>query len=235
MSKAAKKEKIHMLLYGDAGSGKSILASTFPKCLYFDFDRGTTRYEKHFSGNKYLRGEGLISTLQKALQKAKEGTLEYETIVLDSLTNLEKMAINKFKGLGVDDWNRSLYRDSNKKLEYDGWGNISGSTTAILSHMRDLPVNVVIITQIAKDKEGLVAKKQPDLIGKSVMESLHFADVVGYLYKEDNTRYLAINARESDRFYAKARTLAGEQPPIEKPNYEKLAKVLGQDEIKLEF
>ena len=232
------KKPIHILIYGNAGVGKSILASTFPKCLYLDFDNGTNHYEKHFKDNKYLRGENLITYLQKAIGQIEKGTFEYETIVIDSLTNLENTAISQFKKLDINNWSQNLYQSNQKKLQYDDWGNISGSTISLLSYMRTLPINIVIITQIDKAKVDGTLKNFPMLVGKGQLESLHFADIVGYLYSvnpEKPQRYLAISSTEEDNYYAKIRNLSAVKDPIKNPNFDKISKLLNDENINLNF
>ena len=237
--KKTKNKPIHMLLYGNPGAGKTILASTFPKALYFDFDSGTQHYEDAFKENKYIRGDKLIDYLAKAIEQVREGTFEYETIVIDSLTNLENNAIARFKGLNSSNWATNLYSSNQKKLFQDDWGNISGSTISMLSNIRDLPVNIVIITQIDTVKDNGTIKYAPSLVGKGQYESLHFADVVGYLFTKagetKEERYLAVSATLDDNFYAKARILSGNAEPIKNPSYEKLVKLLQTEEVKLDF
>lgn len=229
-------EKIHMLIYGAPGAGKTIFASTFPDCLYFDFDNGVRKtYINHFKKNTYLKDKSkMMKYLIKAIDQVKKGENKFKTIVIDSLTNLENIAIGEFKDLGVNNWDRGLYKRT-KKLEYDDWGSISGSTISFLSNMRELDVNVVVITQIDRITDKGIIKHAPSLIGKGQLESLHFADAVGYMYIEDDNRYIALTASDNDTYYAKSRTLEGKIKDIKNPNFEKVRDKLNSNKFNLNF
>lgn len=230
MAKATTKKKvtkkhqsISLLLYGDAGVGKSVVASTFPKCLYLDFDQGTKVYRSKFPDNKYLTYQDgdLFTFLKEAIKQVKAGTFKYDTIVIDSLTNVENKTIARYRGVSPDNWDTALYRDL-RKLDYDNWGSLSGSTTSLMTYLRDLPVNSVIITQVGFKDE----MKYPQLIGKGKTEATHFADYLGFMTasrEDDKTvRHLHFSAGAFDKFIAKGR-FAGEVPEaIKNPNYNKI-------------
>lgn len=233
--------KISVLAYGKAGSGKSILASTFPKPLIIDADGGHKVYESSgvFKDAKYVRGSQCLIALQKAIKQIKEGTNEFETLVIDSLTALENKAVSQFKGLNSENWDTNLYTNRGHKLNYDSWGAISGSTIALLSELRDYPVNVVIITQISVHNDAGREKYYPELVGKGQNESLHFADIVAYMEKVEDTngvaRLLHLSSTENDSFQAKARSVQGYLKPIKNPTYKKLIEVVGNQTLNLDF
>lgn len=243
MDKKESKElpKISMLVYGKAGSGKSILASTFPKPLIIDADGGHKVYESSgvFKDAKYVRGNLCLAALQKAIKQIKEGNNEFETLVIDSLTALENKAVSQFKGLNSDNWDTNLYTNRGHKLNYDSWGAISGSTIALLSELRDYPVNVVIITQVSNQSDSGKEKYYPELVGKGQNESLHFADIVAYMEKIEDTngiaRLLHLSSTENDAFQAKARSVQGYLKPIKNPTYKKLIAIVGNPVLNLDF
>lgn len=230
-----------MLLYGRAGTGKSILASTFPKPLIIDADGGHRIYEdkKLFPGAVYIRGDQVFPGLQKAIQQIQEGTNKFETIVIDSLTNIENMAVSVMKGMNSKNWSTGLYSNKGKKLGYGEWGSISGSTIAILTELRRYDVNVVVITQLATSYDEGSEKYYPELVGKGANESLHFSDFVGYLENVEDegktSRLLHINSTANDKFVAKARLATDNVAPIKNPSYDKLAGLVKDTKVKLNF
>jgi len=254
--KAPKKEQakvpaISMLLYGKAGVGKSILANTFPKSLVFDFDNSHKMYKETFQDNTYISGAvqikkgnkitnlSMIQLLQISVEQIKSGTFQYETLVIDSLTNLENDAVAFAKGLSEASWHKSLYSQNGKKMTYDNWGNISGSTISLLLELRKYDVNVVVITQVDTKQVDGTEKQYPQLIGKSQNESLHFPDFVGYMTKAEGKsgveRYLHLNSLTNDEFVAKARLVQGEVDPIKNPHYSKIAELVSANKSNLDF
>lgn len=232
---------ISLLLYGKAGSGKSILASTFPKPLILDADGGHKIYQekKMFPEAKYVGGKMVFAGLQKAVSQIKAGENEFETLVIDSLTNLENMAITSLKGLGSNNWETGLYSNKGKKLYQDDWGAISGSTIAILTELRAYPINVVIITQLGVSNDGGVQKYVPQLVGKGEQESLHFSDIVGYMEvvegTDGNDRLLHLTSTSNDKFTAKSRLGISDIPPMRNPSYEKIAELIKTTKVDLSF
>lgn len=226
-----------MLLYGAAGSGKSIFASTFPKPLIFDADNGHKIYQqqKLFPEATYVRGDSLMAGLVKAINQIKKGTFKYDTIVLDSLTNLENIAISRMKGYSSENWQRNLYNNKGNKLTYDAWGSVSGSTIAIFTELRKYPINIVVITQLASYSDGGVEKYKPELVGKSSNESLHFSDFVVFMEKTEDGRQAHLSSTINDKFVAKARLGGVDANPITNPNYDKLIKMIGLSKPELDF
>lgn len=229
---------ISILVYGKAGSGKSIFASTFPNALVLDADNGHKQYQEHFK-HTYVGADKALDALSKAVQQLEAGTFKFDTIIIDSLTNIENLAISRKKGIDPKNWGNNLYAGKANKLTYSDWGDVSGSTISMLTYLRQLPINLVIITQVeTKDDEGREVYK-PNLVGKGSDEALHFADMVGFMEVQNDvegtSRYLHLSSSEGDRFLAKARTLQGHIEPIKNPNYEKLVQVAQQTNMKLDF
>ena len=228
---------ISLLVYGRAGSGKSILASTFPKPLIIDADSSHRVYQesKAFPEAVYVQGDNCIPALQKAIEQVKNKTNKFETIVIDSLTALENIAVSALKGFSSEKWEASLYSSRGRKLGYDEWGAVSGSSIAILTELRKYPINVVIVTQMATVSDNGSEKYYPELIGKGQNESLHFSDIVGFMETTEGGRFLHLSSSTTDRFVAKARSLGGDLLPIKNPNYTKLLDSLSSPTLNLQF
>lgn len=237
---------ISILVYGQAGSGKSIFASTFPNALVLDADNGHKLYEPHFPQHTYVKSANCLSALQNAVVKLQKGEkLEtkdgkpIDTIIIDSLTNIENTAVANMKGLHSGNWSEYLYTGKGKKLDYNDWGGVSGSTIALLTYLRELPINLVVITQVETKLDGGKRIFSPNLIGKGADEALHFADFVGFMSVADGTegaeRYLHLTSTINDNFVAKSRTIQGATAPIKNPSYEKILKLVEKTKPKLNF
>jgi len=231
-----------MLVYGKAGSGKSVFASTFPKPLIFDFDSGHKIYEnqKLFLEAKYVRQESLkngslLGALALAIKQIKEGTNKFETIVIDSLTNLENTAISRMKGTNSENWDQNLYNSRGKKLDFTDWGNISGSSIALLTELRQYPINIIVITQVSTYSDSGTEKYKPELVGKGQDESLHYPDFVMFMEKHEEGRFGYLSSTDQDRFVAKARLGVSEIKPIKNPNYAKMKALIESSKAALDF
>lgn len=233
---------ISMLLYGEGGSGKSIFASTFPNALILDADNGHNAYKKHekFKNHKYVHGRNVLVALKKAVSQLEKGTNQFDTIVIDSLTNLEQWAKMDIRGLDDINWGDVIYSpDKVKRGNRHSWGSVSGSSIAILLKLKDYPINVVVITQTIDAEDDGIMRKMPELTGQAKAESIHALNGIGYIERvkegKDIHRLLHISSSRTDPFIAKFRTLGGDQPPIQNPTYDKLMQVLQSDDIKLNF
>lgn len=229
---------ISILVYGKAGSGKSVFASTFPNALVLDADNGHKQYQSHFK-HTYVGAAQSLDALSKAVQQLEKGEFKFDTIIIDSLTNIENLAISRKKGIDPRNWSNNLYAGKANKLTYADWGDVSGSTVSMLTYLRQLPVNLVVVTQVeTKEDEGREVYK-PNLVGKGSDEALHFADIVGFMEVQNDVngtmRYLHLSSSEGDKFVAKARTLQGHIEPIRNPNYEKLVAAMKAAKINLDF
>jgi hypothetical protein len=181
----------------------------------------------------------LIGNLQKAIKQIDKGIFPYETIVIDSLTAFENEVITGFKGLTDVNWGRNLYSHGGKKLTFDDWGSVSGSTIALLTRIRSLPINIVIVTQVETVKTDAGLLFRPSLIGKGSDESLHFPDFVGYMEavegKQGTERLLHLSSTDTDNFVAKARNIGGDIQAVKNPSYDKLIKLLDSSVNNLNF
>lgn len=232
---------ISILVYGGAGVGKSVFASTFPKPLIIDSDNGHKLYEesKTFPNATYVRGDNCIPAIQRAVKQIKDGTNKFQTLVIDSLTALENQAVSKFSGRSSENWETTLYTNKGNKLNYDHWGNISGSSIALLTELKKYPVNIVVITQLSTHTVDGSEKYYPEVVGKTKNESLHFADFVCYMEKVEDSngvvRLAHLNSTNNDPFVAKARLIGGYVQPMKNPSYEKLTKLISDQKSNLNF
>lgn len=238
-----KNSKIALMIYGDAGSGKSVIAATFPNSLYFDFDASCTRIRKLFPKNKYITpldghtSKKMVGLLKSALFQIKKGNFQYQTIVIDSISSLEETVVRGFQGTD-DVMGKDLY-EIRKNLNFDKWGAISNSTLDLVKNLRTYGINVVVTAEVQlkqlQDDEG--ERKYPAVTGKSATKLVHKFDYVGFLEsrneKEGTVRYLTF--KNNDQFQAKGR-FDGEVPdPIKNPNYDKIIDLVDNYEGNLNF
>ena len=99
--KDIKADKLKVLVYGKSGSGKTMFAGTFPKPYVFDSDNGTlslrnmgndVEYDVYRDGD--LARPTAINAIEKKVAELQKGN-GIETIVVDSLTTIADLAMNR--------------------------------------------------------------------------------------------------------------------------------------------
>jgi hypothetical protein len=125
------------LFYGRSGTGKTTLASTFPKkILLLDFrDRGIDSIKDVagidvFNIKEWVEVESIYWSLLKK-------SSQYKTIVLDTISGMQNLAIHEVK---VQEG-----QDDSENLSKRGWGMVSSLLNQWLLNYRDLPFHIVFL------------------------------------------------------------------------------------------
>lgn len=165
-----------ILIYGESGTGKTRLASTFPAVIFADVDKGmssvTEKVDK-VSIDNFTQLEQLYSYL-------KSGEHGYKTVVIDTLNEMQRVAMQ----LTVEQFPmiRRAYEDLPSQSDY---GKMLHDFMELTRKFIELPMMVVLLAQVISrqfDTDVL----QPQLIGKnSAREIARKMDVIGYIYKSD--------------------------------------------------
>lgn len=114
-----------------------------------------------------------IKDLEDLLAYLKKGDHQFETVVIDSITE-----INDIIKLEIE-------RKTGKQMQLQDWGTLAKKIKDLLRSFRDLPMHVLLISQESIEKDGdVVTKVLPYLNGKSATEIASFMDIVGYLFVE---------------------------------------------------
>lgn len=134
-----------MVVYGRSGSGKTTFAATFPKpMLLLDVsDKGTDSISDVEKINVME-----IETWQDfelAYWYLKENPDEYETVVIDTLSQLQELIIKKIllEKYKEDDEARSGWGS----LSQREWGEVTSVLKMWITHYRNLPMEVVFVAQ----------------------------------------------------------------------------------------
>ena len=190
-------EFINMLVYGNPGVGKTVLAGSadavpeLRPVLILDVEGGTFSIRERYPDVDVVRVQ-TWPDMQKVYDALYKMDHDYQTVVLDSLTEIQKF---------------SMYRIMTKVLEEHPdrdpevpsireWGKNIEQIRRLVRAFRDLPMNVVFTALAATDKDnktGLVTTR-PSLSGKLAMEVGGFVDILLYMYikrvEDDNQRLL---------------------------------------------
>lgn len=136
-------------LYGRSSTGKTTLASTYPKpILYFNIrDNGTDSISdvEDIDVVEIETSEELKEQILWLHKQAERGKLIYKTVVLDTMTQLQ--------GILVEEMGEKKKLKGSKRagdfgtLHKQDWGAIAGDLKAVIMDIRNLPVESVFIAQ----------------------------------------------------------------------------------------
>lgn len=225
---------INLLVYGDYGVGKTRLggsADAVPemrKVLFVDVEGGTLTLRDSYPNVDIVRIVSW-SDMQALYDELFAGSHGYNTIVLDSLTEIQRFNMTHVMNQTLE---MATEQDRNKDPdlpELRDWGKSSEQIRRFVRAFRDLPINT-IFTCLAKDdkhpKTGIVTKR-PDLPGKLAQQVPAFFDVVLYMFMKevDDTPRRLLLATSTDTIAAKDRS--NKLPPVvEDPTMETLYKTI---------
>lgn len=214
-SQATKQRYINMLLYGEAGVGKTWLAGsaqsvpTMRKVLYIDAEAGRTTLDDQWPGIPVVNATKWQDYIE-LLVALMAGAHDYQTVVIDSISEvLEHCKEQVMKEMKSDPENEARDEDIPSIRE---WGKILARMLRLIRRFRDLDMNTIFIAHAeqVKDKSGKT-KWMPLVNGKLQMKLPQIPDVVLFMYTQvvgegdtKETRRLLLT-QQTDRAVAKVR------------------------------
>ena len=224
---------LNMLIYGDSGVGKTTLAGSadavpeMRPVLFVDVEGGTESLRHVYPDVDTVRVTkwNEIADLYSELQRGQHG---YSTIVLDSLTEIQKFNMYEIMRALM-----AAFPDRDPDVpSMREWGKNLEQIRRFVRRFRDLPMHTVFTALSKEDKDEKTGKitTRPSLSGKLAGEVSAFLDIVGYYYvktvkeeKEDHVRLLL--TQRTEKFIAKDRS--GKLPTvIESPTMKSLFDIM---------
>lgn len=217
---------INFLVYGDPGVGKTILASSadavpeMRPVIFIDVEGGTFSVRDRYPDVKVVRVQ-TWDDMQSVYDALFSGQHEYKTVVLDSLTEIQKFSMYNIMDFTVK---RDPDRDPDIPSMRE-WGKNIEQIRKLVRAFRDLPMHTIItaLAKSDKDQKTGAVKTTPSLSGKLANEVAAFLDIVGYQYTkvmDDELRRFLLTAT-TDSQVAKDRS--GLLPAvIENPTMERI-------------
>jgi phage nucleotide-binding protein len=175
---------LNILIYGDSGVGKTVLsgsASVVPEMspvLHIDVEGGTLSLKTTYPDVKRVRVKAW-DDLQRIYNDLYDGKLPYRTVILDSLTELQRFSMDQIMADAVKEREN---QDPDVPAQRD-WGKNQNQIRFFVRAFRDLPCNAIFtaLAQERQEKSGLT-KTKPDLPGKLANQVAGFLDEVLYYY-----------------------------------------------------
>lgn len=210
---------VKVLLHGFSGEGKTtqakLLAQAGFKVIIISAESGllSLKGEKNIAvidiskddnGNT-IPPHQRFDRLGEAYSFLAKGEHPYDTIILDSLTELNECLIDSLK-----------HKYPNEKDKFKLYGDNSSIMTKMIKAFRDLKYNVVLIALSTVEKDDVGRRFiNIDLVGKIANGVPALFDEVIYMYSDaDRKRYFLCD--KTDKVMAKDRS--GKLNAVEEPN-----------------
>ena len=215
---------IKSMIYGMPGVGKTVLAASAQRVpdmspvLFIDVDKGTMSIRDEDGAIDLLEIDSW-NQVTPALGVLQRGKHKYKTLVLDSITELQK--------LEIEDRNSGI-------PSIQDWQGSGIEIRKMLRKIKNLPMNVIVTALEREDRDEAtkLIMRRPDLPGKLASGSSAAFDIVARLTTdlEGNTRYLV--TRADARTVAKDRAGPRKQLPasIEDPSFPKIWELMFGEE-----
>lgn len=155
---------VKMMIYGQAGMGKTTVALSSPKPLLLDFDNGVKRVNlAHLEGVDIVQ----VGSWQDVQQVLQEDLTAYQTIVVDTIGKMMDFIIS--------------YKCGTRQPQIRDWGGINAEFSWMTRTLSSLNKNVVFVAHRDTRKEGDDTVFIPALREKSYNSIVTELDLLGYL------------------------------------------------------
>lgn len=199
-------EYYNILIFGESGIGKTTLAGSadavpaLRPVLFIDIEGGTTSLTHSYPEVETVRVK-TWQDMQNVFNELAEGKHGYKTVVLDSLTEIQKF--NMYHVM-----EKAVLERSNQDPDVPAmrdWGISLEQTRRLVRGFRDLPMNTIFTALVREDtdKRTAITSYKPSLPGKAAGEIAAFLDIVVFYYQKPDpdtgelTRYLLTQKTET--------------------------------------
>jgi phage nucleotide-binding protein len=174
--KAQKSTYIKALVYGESGAGKSFLAATAPKPLILLTEINGQASIMHSNPDAdilHITSSDMLAEVLKDIDENPNDYKQYQTIVIDSITEMQRLIKDKLTSNGRSPMSLPL------------WGKLANNMRALIRRIRGMKKNVVCIALLEAhiEEESGQRHLKPAFEGKKTSgEIAQFFNWVGFLY-----------------------------------------------------
>lgn len=235
------KDLVKVLVYGEAGSGKTVFAAGFPgPTLYFDFDNKVSSAARFYSADNERLSQievinlapqiaknpidSFLAEIDKLSKMQRSGEYAYKTVVIDSITTFSAAVLNS-----IVSTNPGIKRTMNKQGPQPGlqdYGILRREFQKLIPGLLSLDINVVMLGHIATDKDETTGEiVRGVLMDGSFSQQLpiYFDEVYrAYVEEKDGKRRFMAQTQSDARF--KCRSQIPGLPATIELKYENLIK-----------
>ena len=181
---------LNMLVHAPGGRGKTSLAATACRdprtspVLVLDMEGGAPLRFVNEDPSKYtIRKVRSIEDINQIYEYLVAGKHPYKTVVLDSLTEIQKLGLYEFVYGRQPDKSFKGNIIEVKTAEIQHWGKSGSQMGMMCRYFRDLPMHVIFttLTQRLKDETTGKITITVALPGKQADEIPGIPDIVGYI------------------------------------------------------
>lgn len=159
---------VKVMVYGQAGTGKTTFALSSPKPLLLDFDNGVKRVNNaHLDDSIGIVQVTSWQEILNLLNYQKNDLKEFETIVVDTIGKMIDFII--------------AYRCNGRNPQIKDWGTINNDFKWFTSSLSQLDKNIVFVAHRDTRKEGDSTVYIPALREKNYNNIVTDLDLLGYL------------------------------------------------------
>jgi hypothetical protein len=175
---------VNILIYGEAGVGKTSLAFTARNPILLDFDDGS--YRSGYRKDCLTIGE--FTDIKSNLKEFVENLKNYDTIIIDTVGSMQDSIKNYL--LQTDP---SL---ASKRKSFDLWSAMLNETMDFFKLIKGQKRNMILIAHVQEKVKGDDIIKRPVIAGQSKDQIYRYMDYIGYMYFRNSKRELTFSPKD---------------------------------------